>query len=465
MLFASLQYLVFLPIVVAAYWLAPTKWRNALLLVASYVFYMSFVAIYGVLIFLLALTNYALGLWIARSSRPRLVLVLAIVLDLGVLGFFKYTNFLLSAGTDLVGAEMSWFTLQIVLPLGISFFTFEFVHYVVDIYRGSVPIHNFTNFHLFASFFPSQIAGPIKRFQPFNDQLSPHPPFDAALFEEGIWLVVRGLAKKVALADHLAPLVATAFTPGVAPTQIGAWVGAYAFALQIFLDFSAYTDIGRGTAQLLGYRLPENFAIPYIAAGFRDFWRRWHISLSTWLRDYLYIPLGGNRKGKLRTATNVIITMALGGLWHGAAGHFVVWGLFHGAGLVIERAFVAVAPARIRPLFKSGVGRVLLIVATFHAICVGWVLFRAPTLVDAQEYLAAMAGMKLGTVDVPAAPVAFVAGVYAAALLVERAAPGIVGQRVHRRAWPARAVIVATIALATIVLVPQTVSRFIYFQF
>ena len=465
MLFASVQYLVFLPIVVAAYWIAPRRWRNALLLIASYFFYMSFVAIYGVLIFSLALANYALGLWIARSSRPRLILALAIALDLGVLGFFKYTNFFVSAGTGLVGADASWFTLQVVLPLGISFFTFEFVHYVVDIYRGSVPIHNFTNFHLFASFFPSQIAGPIKRFQPFNEQLRPNPPFDAALFEEGVWLVVRGLAKKVALADQLAPLVATAFTPEAALTQTSAWVGSYAFALQIFLDFSGYTDIGRGTAQLLGYRLPENFAIPYIAVGFRDFWRRWHLSLSTWLRDYLYIPLGGNRRGTLRTALNLIITMSLGGLWHGAAGHFVVWGLFHGAGLVIERSFVALAPARIRHFFTSAVARFILALVTFHLICVGWVLFRAPTFTDAERYLAAMAGLPVGTLTIPAGPVAFVAGVYAAALLVERALPGIAGRRVHRRAWPARAVIVAAMALVTIVLVPQTVSRFIYFQF
>jgi alginate O-acetyltransferase complex protein AlgI len=466
MLFASVEYLVFLPIVVALYWAAPSRFRNALLLVASYVFYMSFVPIYGALIFGLALANYGLGLWIARTSRPKAVLALAIALDLGVLAFFKYTNFFVGEASRLAGADASWFTLQVILPLGISFFTFEFVHYVVDIYRGSVPIHDFTNFHLFASFFPSQIAGPIKRFQPFNAQLRPQPPFDAVLFEEGIWLIARGLAKKVALADQLGPLVATAFTPGATPSQVSAWAGAYAFALQIFFDFSGYTDIGRGSAQLLGFRLPQNFAIPYLARGMRDFWQRWHMSLSSWLRDYLYIPLGGNRGGGLRTAANLMVTMGLGGLWHGAAGHFVVWGLFHGGLLVGERVLTAATPSALRRAVQTRIGQAVSIVVTLQLVTVGWVLFRAPSLADATAYLRAMLGLERGGVSIPFAPVAFAAAVYAFALLGERIAPSILSPAGGgTRMWPLRSAALAAMLVATLALVPQTVTRFIYFQF
>ena len=465
MLFASIEYLVFLPLVVALYWAAPGRYRNAFLLLASYVFYMSFVPIYGVLIFGLAISNYALGLWLSRSGRPRAVLALAIALDLGVLVFFKYTNFVIAEASRLTGADHSWFTLQVILPLGISFFTFEFIHYVVDIYRGSVPIHDFTNFHLFASFFPSQIAGPIKRFQPFNAQLVPRPRFDPALFEQGVWLIARGMAKKVALADQLAPLVATAFTPGAVPSPLSAWLGAYAFALQIFFDFSGYTDIGRGSAQLFGYRLPENFAMPYLARGIRDFWRRWHMSLSSWLRDYLYIPLGGNRGGNQRTALNLLITMALGGLWHGASGHFVAWGMYHGALLVGERALAARAPAAVRQFSSTTLGRVAAVALTFHIVTLGWVLFRAPSLIDALRYVSSMFGFQGGEPTVPFGPVAFVALVYALGLVLERFAPSVFSTESGSRRGALRATALAGIVLGTVVLIPQTVARFIYFQF
>jgi D-alanyl-lipoteichoic acid acyltransferase DltB (MBOAT superfamily) len=465
MLFTSLQYVIFLPLVVASYWLAPRAWRNVLLLIASYVFYMAFVAIYGVLIFALAVANYLFGLWIAQSRHPRAVLALAVAVDLGTLAFFKYTNFLVASVAAFVGEGASWFTLQVILPLGISFFTFEFVHYVTDVYRGSVPIHNFANFHLFATFFPSQIAGPIKRFQPFNAQLRPNPPFEPALFEEGVLLIVRGMAKKIVLADQLAPIVARAFAPDASLDWPSAWIGAYTFGLQIFFDFSGYTDIGRGSAQVFGYRIPENFAIPYLAGGFRDFWRRWHMSLSSWLRDYLYIPLGGNRRGRLRTAVNLLVTMALGGLWHGAAGHFVVWGMFHGVGLVIERAAGAVLPASITRAIASRALRPLIVFLTFQLVSIGWVLFRAPTVSDAGHYLLTMVGLRSGGETIPFGPLAFAASVYCVALLLERVVPRIFGRVPVRPIWPARAVALASIALLTLVLMPQTISRFIYFQF
>ncbi len=462
MLFASLDYLVFLPIVVTTYWLAPRRWRNLLLLVASYVFYMWFIPAYGLLIFALAVGNYLFGLWIARSSHPSRVLALGIALDLGVLAFFKYTNLLVTTAAGLLRAA-DWPTVNILLPLGISFFTFEFVHYIVDIRRGSVPIHDFTNFHLFASFFPSQIAGPIKRFQPFHAQLIRDRRFDVVLFEQGTWLIVRGLAKKVVLADHLGPIVASAFAPVGVPDTASAWIGIYAFALQIYFDFSGYTDIGRGSAQLLGFRLPENFMQPYFAVGFRDFWRRWHMSLSSWLRDYVYIPLGGSRRRPLRTAANLLATMTLGGMWHGAAWHFAVWGFFHGIGLVSEHLVTAVASAG-RTFAASAIGRGVLALLTFHAVCAGWVLFRAPDLAGAERYLRALAGHG-GNVVVPSGPVSFALGVYLVSVAAERFFPTVFGTVLGARAWPARAVAYAAIALATAILVPQTIERFIYFQF
>ena len=462
MLFASLDYLIFLPLVVTAYWLTPRRWRNLLLLVASYVFYMWFIPIYGLLILGLAIANYAIGLWIERSRHPGRVLALGIALDLGVLAFFKYTDLVVASAAGLL-RHADWPTLNILLPLGISFFTFEFIHYLVDIRRGSVPIHDFTNFHLFASFFPSQIAGPIKRFQPFHAQLIADRPFDVALFEQGTWLILRGFAKKVVLADHLGPIVAGAFAPGVVPETVSAWIGIYAFALQIYFDFSGYTDIGRGSAQLLGFRLPENFAQPYFAVGLRDFWRRWHMSLSSWLRDYVYIPLGGNRCGRVRTGLNLLITMTAGGMWHGAAWHFAVWGSFHGLGLVSQRAASAAAVAG-RRMGDSAIGRGLLALLTFHLVCLGWVLFRAPDLAVAGRYLLALAGRGGGSV-VPSGPVSFALAVYLVAVVAERWFPSAFGPLLGRRAWPVRAVAYAGLALGSAVLVPQTIERFIYFQF
>ena len=393
MLFNSIYYAFFLPVVLALYWAVPRPVRYPLLLAASYLFYMNWIPVYLALILGLTVVNYGFGLALGRQRR-RALLALAVAADLGVLAYFKYANFFLdsarAAGLDLP-------TANILLPLGISFFTFEFIHYVVDVWRGSPPVRDFVQFALFAAFFPTQIAGPIKRYQAFVAQLQKYPRFDPLLAEDGVRLILRGLFKKVVLADNLARLANAGFDHPGQLTTLDAWIAVYAFAFQIFFDFSGYTDIGRGSAQLFGFTVPENFAAPYLARNLAVFWRRWHISLSSWLRDYLFIPLGGSRGGRGATYRNLFLTMALGGLWHGAAWHFVAWGAYQGLGLVglrfwSDRAGRPAAadpfppaqrpPARLWPArLRAPLGTVLAVALTFHVTCLGWVLFRAPVLV------------------------------------------------------------------------------------
>jgi alginate O-acetyltransferase complex protein AlgI len=267
------------------------------------------------------------------------------------------------------------------LPLGISFFTFQAIAYVVDVYRGSCSaVRDPIKMALFKAFFPQLIAGPIVRTPEFLPQLESARLFSTKQFLRGLDLIAVGVFKKVVVADQMSPFVDSVFA---APTGIGApaaWLGVWGYAIEIYCDFSGYTDIGRGCAMCLGYELPKNFQFPYLSVNIIDFWRRWHITLSNWLRDYLYVPLGGNRRGRTRTYWNLIITMTLGGLWHGASWNFVAWGLYHGLLLTLtrwihERCCVPV----VRPLFAGRTYRIIAVILTFHLVCLGWVLFRAPT--------------------------------------------------------------------------------------
>jgi alginate O-acetyltransferase complex protein AlgI len=393
MLFTTLPFAAFFLVVFAVHWCLPRPMRRVWLLVASYFFYMQALPQYGLLIGALTLINYFFGLalgkrnteatevyteWHGRETkdsssppnslaqlsmsthiptifsvlrgpsvlsvfRPHLrhaLLIMAIVANLGTLAFFKYATLLLDAVWPL--AQMAHPgalepALAIILPLGISFFTFEFIHYVVEVYRGQPPIRNPIDFALFAAFFPTQIAGPIKRFPDWVKQLRAPARLRDVAADRALSLILRGMAKKILVADLLAPVVAQAFAR---PDRLGfvtTWLAIYAFAAQIYADFSGYTDIGRGCAMLLGYSVPENFASPYQARNPSEFWDRWHISLSTWLRDYLYIPLGGSRRRLPRVCLNLLLTMALGGLWHGASWHFMLWGVYQGALLIAYR--------------------------------------------------------------------------------------------------------------------------------
>jgi alginate O-acetyltransferase complex protein AlgI len=393
MLFNSLEYLLFLPAAWALFWSFPTRHRTTVLLVASYVFYASWSVPYAAMVFGLVVVNYLFGLALARTARRRLALGVFIAFDLAVLGLFKYFDFAslsFAAGARaLLGLEVDPPLLRLVLPLGISFFTFEFIHYLVDIYRGEVPVHSFTKFHVFAAFFPTQIAGPIKRFQQFVPSLALLDRFDPILAREGLLLIGRGLGKKVLLADHLSPWANRGFA-AAADGSIGtadAWLATLAFSLQIFFDFSGYTDIARGSAALFGFRIPINFDGPYLATSLADFWHRWHISLSTWLRDYVYIPLGGSRRVRIVVMRNLLVTMLLGGLWHGAAWHFVAWGGLWGIGLAVHHL--------VRPLVTRRPGALLVLAGwafTQVFVLVAWVLFRADSFTAAGVMLRAMAG-------------------------------------------------------------------------
>lgn len=398
MLFNSLTYALFLPIVVALYWASPIKLRVPILLIASYIFYMSWRPAFILLIIGLTAVNYFFGFRIHRSEKNKKPwLFAAVATNLLTLSFFKYAYFLndvLVSALKPIGMAPPAMPFDIILPLGISFFVFEFIHYVVDVYRGSEPIKSFLAFSLFASFFPTQIAGPIKRFQDFIPQFLSPAKFSIKDLDSGVSLILLGLFKKVLLADNLAFFVQGGFQHPELFNSLDLWVFTYAFAFQIYFDFSGYTDIARGSAMLFGYKVPINFNLPYLAKNIAEFWHRWHISLSTWLRDYLFIPLGGSRGSRWNVYRNLMITMSLGGLWHGASMHFLIWGVFHGAMLGLHRMFkegrtwlADRGHGWLSAAIDSKVGTVLSALFTFHVVCIGWVLFRADTLTIAGDML------------------------------------------------------------------------------
>jgi alginate O-acetyltransferase complex protein AlgI len=395
MLFNSIPYFIFFPIVLALFWLAPKSLRRGLLLIASYVFYMSWIPLYGALIAGLTAVNYGLALGMDRwRNNAKALFLIGTCFNLGALCYFKYFNFVLSNIMQALGfvaaathqsLTVPDFTLDVILPLGISFFAFEFIHYLTDVYRGGKPIRGVVDFALFAAFFPSQLAGPIKRYQDFVLQLAKESVFKGEQFNRGIALLLQGLFKKVALADNLALIATRGFSD---VSQLGtsdAWLTVLAFTLQIYFDFSGYTDMGRGSALMLGFELPDNFNFPYLARNLQDFWKRWHISLSSWLRDYLYVPLGGNRKGEWSKHKNLVITMVLGGLWHGAAWHFVAWGAIHGIGLVINHIYDRLVSrvAILRAVHATKLGTVVSSIMTLAFVMLCWIFFRADTCTDA----------------------------------------------------------------------------------
>lgn len=344
--------MLFLPIVVCLYWRTKGSLRLALVVLASYFFYISWLPIYGVLLFALTLINWLIGSWLenahkkAEKAKAKALLVLGLLVNLGCLCYYKYTNFFITSVLQAVEWVKSAYTVphhcealvvDVILPLGISFFVFEFVHYLVDVYKGDKAIKSFMEFAAFASFFPSQIAGPIKRYQDFQLKRQKPEPWSSTLFFEAVGLIIRGLFKKVAIADPIGGAIYGSFaTLDPLPTA-DAIIAASGFVVQVYCDFSGYTDIGRGSALLMGIRLPENFNLPYLAHDIGEFWRRWHMSLSFWLRDYVYIPLGGSRVNALMHWRNLFLTMVACGLWHGASWHYVVFGCLQGIGMIVNR--------------------------------------------------------------------------------------------------------------------------------
>jgi D-alanyl-lipoteichoic acid acyltransferase DltB (MBOAT superfamily) len=354
------------------------------LLIASYYFYCCWDWRLSLLILFSTIINYIAGQRIfasdSRTVRKRWMM-LCLAVNLGFLGYFKYCNFFLlnfKILTDLFGLNLSVTTLQVVLPVGISFYTFQTLSYVLDIYKGTLkPTNDFAKFALFVAFFPALVAGPIVRAHDFLPQLEQDPKYDDTEAVSGFYQILSGLFKKVMIADVLA---ATLVDPAFRNPEIfsGFWLllAVYAYGMQIYCDFSAYSDIAIGSARVLGYKLPINFDRPYMATSLTDFWRRWHISLSTWLRDYLYIPLGGSRFGTFNTYRNLFITMLLGGLWHGAAWNFVIWGGLHGLWLAVERLVFGGK----RLLNLEGQSKPFIFfrwLLTFHVVIICWIFFRA----------------------------------------------------------------------------------------
>ena len=379
MLFNTLQFFVFLAVVLIAFYSSPRSWRRIILLAASYFFYMSWIPKFILLLLALTVIDYTAARWIARTESPRsrkTALIVSLSANLGLLGFFKYYNFFAANIAHLLGRPESSFALSIILPLGISFHTFQSMSYVIDVYRREQkPIVNPVDYALFISFFPQLVAGPIVRAREFFGDLYHWQAPNSAEVLRGLLLVILGLAKKMVMADQFAQ-VANNYFKDVAghPGLLTAWSGVVAFGIQIYFDFSGYTDMAIGMALLLGFHFPVNFRRPYLASSITDFWHRWHMSLSRWLRDYLYIPLGGNRHGRLTTYRNLMLTMLLGGLWHGASWNFVVWGGYHGGLLSIERMLgLKRAPEENRWTLFYPVRAIL----TFVLVMIGWVFFRA----------------------------------------------------------------------------------------
>ena len=399
MLFNSLTFVVFFTIVVTLYWsLHGWELRKNLLVVASYIFYGAWNPPFAALLFSTTCMDFWLGRQMAKAQGPhrkRRWLVASVCMNLSMLGFFKYGNFLLQNfqwSLARIGIVYQPPHLDILLPVGISFYTFHSLSYTLDIYRGVLqPTRSLRDFVLAVSFFPQLVAGPIVRAGDFLPQLRHPPRLKAGQFFWGLALMTLGLFEKTVLADTLLSGSADrAFDYAGPLVALDSWAGVLAFAGQIFFDFAGYSICAIGAALTLGFHLKDNFRFPYAAIGFSDFWRRWHISLSTFLRDYLYIPLGGNQVRPFRAALNLVIVMFLGGLWHGAAWTFVVWGLLHGSYLVIERVFRVLFEAK-RWASTLPV-RVLAGFATYAAVCVAWVFFRASDFTIASRMLGGMFG-------------------------------------------------------------------------
>jgi alginate O-acetyltransferase complex protein AlgI len=483
MLFTSLQYVLFLPIVVVLYWLIPKTWRLPMLLVASYYFYATWIPAFLLLIVGLTLFNYVLGNFLSKATGQRkTIFIFGVAANLLVLGFFKYTNFLLDSFNGIAQFTTHHnphLMADIILPLGISFFVFEFIHYLFEVYRGNPTMKSFVLFALFAAFFPTQIAGPIKRYRDFEAQMMETKTLKLEYFDEGLPLIIIGMAKKLLIANNLATLVSMGYEIPGSYSALELWMFAYAFAFQIYFDFSGYTDIARGSAMLFGYHIPINFNLPYIAKNMSDFWHRWHISLSTWLRDYLFIPLGGSRGGHWATNRNLIITMALGGLWHGASWSFLVWGLYHGFALVLHREFAAfketIAP--LKAFVDSKVGNIISTIFTFQVVCVGWVFFRihdigTASMVARKMVLLSPLRTKAEATGYllarPELPVIVPVAVALTIMMLLSTAVFTPGVRAKLNSWlplPVRALYPAMLVVIMFILMPDSQEPFIYFQF
>lgn len=398
MVFNSLHFLAFFAVVYALYRVLPHRAQNVMLLGASYYFYAAWDWRFLSLLVGSTIIDYTCARAIARTevvARRRAWLLLSLAFNLGMLGFFKYFNFFAGNLRELFAAfgwHLDLATLHVILPIGISFYTFMTISYVVDVYRRDYePTDNLLDFALFVAYFPHLVAGPILRASKLIPQLQMQRVLRWPQIREGLWLIAWGYFQKVYVADNLARVTEGVFGTGAQPTGPEVLLGVYAFAFQIFGDFAGYSNIARGTSKLMGIELSINFLYPYFVTSPREFWRNWHISLSEWLRDYLYIPLGGNRGGEWYVRRNLMLTMVLGGLWHGAAWTFVFWGVYQGLVLVVGRVVEGAARRfGFRPRDGITAGRVALALLMFHVTCYGWLIFRAGSMAQIAQLTEAL---------------------------------------------------------------------------
>ncbi len=469
MLFPTLDFALFFTAVTLLVVLCGEHWRlrKLVLVAASYVFYAQWNWRFCFLLLFSTAVSFAAGGVMPRlSAAParRRVVGLAVGVQLAVLGVFKYYDFFIGSANALfrsagLGEPLPFF--EILLPVGISFFTFHGISYVIDVYRGDVAsCRRFADMALYMSFFPQLVAGPIVRSSVFLPQLE-RPPEGPVAPAPALALIAGGLFKKVVLANGLATgLVDPVFGDPAGFPSGDLLLAAYGYAVQIYCDFSAYTDIAIGLAALLGFRFPQNFDQPYRSASLREFWRRWHMTLSFWLRDYLYRPLGGNRHGPVRTRLNLLATMLLGGIWHGAAWKFLFWGALHGGGLVLERGW---AP---RMEATRGLARALVVLVVFHVVCFGWLFFRADSFGSVLLYLRTLAAMRGGIAQ--ATPWTIGLLVLGLALhFIPRDLPGRIGRVMTARRLPDWAMASGFAACAVLIDAagPDGIPPFIYFQF
>lgn len=466
MVFSSTIFLcVYLPLVLLGYYICPKKGRNLFLLIVSLVFYAWGEPKYVFLMIFSILVNYIFGRLMdknrGRQKRMKLLLVLSVVIDLGLLSVFKYTDFIITNVNAIFGANFD--LLNIALPIGISFYTFQAMSYTIDVYRDDVRVQkNLIDFGMYITMFPQLIAGPIVRYADVQDQLADRS-VTTADFSEGVMRFVVGLGKKVLLANQMGAVWSDIYALGGDVSALMAWTGAIAYTFQIYFDFSGYSDMAIGLGRMFGFKFPENFRYPYQSVSITDFWRRWHITLSTWFKEYLYIPLGGNRRGLARQALNLLIVWSLTGFWHGAGWNFVMWGLYYFVILFIEKLFLLKALDKLPKFFRHVYALVLIII--------GWVIFASDDVSVLLPYLGSMFGANgaIGGMDVYTLltkAVLLIICCVASTELPKKLFLSAAGAMNEKAAFTLKSVLtIALLAMSMILLIGDSYNPFLYFRF
>lgn len=466
MVFSSTIFLcVYLPLVLLGYYICPKKGKNLFLLIVSLIFYAWGEPKYVFLMIFSILVNYVFGLLMDKhrenKKRLKLLLAISVIIDLGLLSVFKYTDFIITNINSVFGAGFD--LLNIALPIGISFYTFQAMSYTIDVYRDDVRVQrNLIDFGMYITMFPQLIAGPIVRYTDVQDQLAERN-VTTADFSEGIMRFVVGLGKKVLLANQMGAVWTQIYALGGDISALMAWTGAAAYTFQIYFDFSGYSDMAIGLGRMFGFKFPENFRYPYESVSITDFWRRWHITLSTWFKEYLYIPLGGNRRGIARQALNLLIVWTLTGFWHGAGWNFVMWGLYYFAILFIEKLFLLKALDKLPRLFRHAYALLLIVI--------GWVIFASDDVSVMLPYLGSMFGANgaLGGMDVYTLltrAALMVICCVASTELPRRLFVTAAGKMNEKAAFTVKSVLtLALLALSVVFLIGDSYNPFLYFRF